>query len=46
MAIFLEAVVLGEELHLRELAALLILVSGLLVIDGGIFRRKKTNSIP
>jgi len=41
VAIFLGAVVLGETLHLRELAALLILVSGLLVIDGRIFGRKK-----
>ena len=41
VAIFLGAMVLGEELQLRELAALLILVAGLLVIDGRIFSRGK-----
>ncbi len=41
VAIFLGAAVLGEEIHLRELGALLILVAGLLVIDGRLLRRGK-----
>jgi len=41
VAIFLGAVVLGETLHLRELAALGILVSGLLIIDGRMFKHGK-----
>ena len=41
VAIFLGAAVLGETLHIREIGALLILVAGLLVIDGRVLGRKK-----
>ena len=39
VAIFLGAAILGETIRMQELAALLVLVTGLLVIDGRVFKR-------